>query len=184
MKIELENIKLTTKSTDTQSGATRETRSVYNIKTTERRTLAEHKVPGLAGNLFQDMGREPINISFDGILQGSLAKKNLEQLRKKFKEGKPVQFASDLTGATDVTKVLIEDLIIGDTLGDAARFTYSIVLREYTEAKTSSGGASQQQAFSPSQEKQAEDEVSTVIGEVLKTAKEVGKTAKKVGGFF
>jgi len=174
MKIELENIKLTSKSVNSQSGAIRETRSVYNISTTERRTLVEHKIPGLEGNLFQDMGREPISISFDGVLQGSLAKKNLEQLRKKFKSGKPVQFASDITGATDITKVLIEDLVIGDTLGNSTRFNYSIVLREYSEPKTPSQGASQE-TNAPSQEGQAADEVGKVINEIVNAARIIKK---------
>lgn len=174
MKIELENIKLASKSTSIQSGAVQETRSVYNISTTERRTLVEHKVPGLEGNLFQDLGREPVRISFDGILQGSLAKKNLEQLRKKFRAGKPVQFASDITGATDITKVLIEDLVIGDTLGNSTRFNYSIILREYTEPKSPSQGASQETA-APSQEMQAVDEVGRVINEIVTAAKVIKK---------
>jgi len=180
MKIELENIKLTSRSVNIQSGASRETRSVYNIKTTEKRTLVEHKIPGLEGNIFQDMGREPIRISFDGIFQGPLAKKNLEELRKKFKAGKPVQFASDITGTTDITKVLINDLIIGDTLGDSARFTYSISLIEYLEAKASSGTGRQETPVH-SQEKQAEDSVSKVINQVKEAKKQLKEVQKKAG---
>jgi hypothetical protein len=59
-------------------------------------------------------------------------------------------FNSDISGATDVTKVLIEDLRIEDLPGTVSRYRYSIVLREYKEPPP-------EPEAPPSQDEQAEE---------------------------
>jgi hypothetical protein len=108
-------------------------RTVTNITTTDKRAIVEHEIPGMQGNVFQDMGRDPVRISFDGSFHGKSAKNNLENIRSKFKLGSALPFNSDITGAADVTKVIIEEFRVEETAGIPEMYRYSIVLREYKE---------------------------------------------------
>ncbi len=128
MKIELDNIKLI----DADEKQL-EIKNVSNISTSDKRSMVEHEIPGMEGNVFQNLGRSPVTISFDGALQGKTARSNLEFIRSKFKQGIPLPFNSNISGAADVTKVLIEDLRIEEIAGVMDRYRYSIVLREYKE---------------------------------------------------
>jgi hypothetical protein len=132
MDIELEGIPLN-KTEQNQAGGVLDVRNISNISTSDRREMVEHDIPGMEGNVFQNLGRSPVNISFDGILQGKSAKSNLETIRSKFKQGIPLSFNSNISGAADVTKVLIDDLRITEVGGESNRYSYSIVLMEYKE---------------------------------------------------
>jgi hypothetical protein len=132
MNIELDSIPLIWEERDQKGGVT-DIRNVSNISTSDRRSMVEHEIPGMEGNAFQNLGRAPVKISFEGSLQGRTAKTNLETLRSKFKQGIPLPLNSDISGATDVTKVLIEDLHIQDVPGAVSRYEYSIKLSEYKE---------------------------------------------------
>jgi len=132
MDIELDGIPLN-KTEQNQTGGKLEVRNISNISTSDRREMVEHDIPGMEGNVFQNLGRSPVNISFDGILQGKSVKSILETIRSKFKQGIPLPFNSNISGAADVTKVLIDDLRIMEIGGVSNRYNYSIVLREYKE---------------------------------------------------
>ncbi len=143
MNIELDSIPL-------NKTGVEEIRNVHNINTSDKRTMVEYEIPGMEGNVFQNLGRSPVKISFDGTLQGKTARSNLEVLRSKFKQGMPLPFNSDISGAADVTKVLIEDLSIEEVAGITERYRYSIVLKEYKEPPP-------EPTTPPSQDEKAED---------------------------
>jgi len=132
VNIELDGIPLV-KTEQSQTGGQIEVRNVYNISTTDKRDMIEHKIPGMEGDVFQNLGRSPVEISFDGTFQGKTAKENLEILRTKFKQGTPLPFHSDLSGAADITKVLINDLRIEEVAGVTGSYHYFIVIQEYKE---------------------------------------------------
>jgi hypothetical protein len=132
VNIELDGIPLILVERD-QAGGTTEVRNVSHISTSNRRSLVEHRVLGMEGSLFQDMGRAPVRISFEGSIQGKNAKERLEALRSKFRKGLPVPFSSDISGATDIPKVLMEDLKIEDMAGVEDKYWYTMVLLEYLE---------------------------------------------------
>ena len=171
MNIELDGMPLIQHVRDPETGATKEIRSVYNIDTSERRRIAEHKVPGLEGGILKDLGRELVRISFDGMFYGEVAKDNLERLRSKLKLGKPVPFNADVAGAAEVTQVLIEELSIEDIGGVTNRYKYSIVLREYLEppppskAPPSQGPAAKKAVKTNTDDAQAS--INYITGEVL-----------------
>jgi hypothetical protein len=104
--------------------------AVQNISTEEKRSLIEHKVPGMDGSLFQDMGEAPTSISFEGIMRGEEALSDLEKLRGIFKAGQPVPFTADIATATNVSQVLIENLQVSEEAGRPNYFRYHIALRE------------------------------------------------------
>jgi len=130
MNIELDGIPLFRADTSPQGGQT-EIRNVYNISTTDRRDMIGHKIPGMEGDVFQNLGRSPVVISFDGTFQGKTAKENLEVLRTKFKQGTPLPFNSDISGAADITHVLINDMRIEESADVIGKYHYFMVLQEY-----------------------------------------------------
>jgi hypothetical protein len=107
-----------------------ELRTVQNIATVERRALVEHRVPGMAGSAFQDLGRPSTSIKLEGILFGEESRTGLESLRTKLQAAEPVSFTADIATATDIIDVLIEDLRVVEVAGRPDTFLYQIVLRE------------------------------------------------------
>ena len=130
MNIELDSIPLVRADQSPQGGQT-EIRNVFNISTTDKRDMVGHKIPGMEGDVFQNLGRSPVVISFDGTFQGQGAKENIEVLRTKFKQGTPLPFNSDISGAADITHVLINDMRIEESSKVLGRFHYFMVLQEY-----------------------------------------------------
>jgi hypothetical protein len=154
-----------------QPGTPVDQRTVTNITTTDKRAIVEHEIPGMQGNVFQDMGRDPVRISFDGSFHGKSAKNNLENIRSKFKLGTALPFNSDITGAADVTKVIIEEFRVEETAGIPEMYRYSIVLREYKEpppaptTPPSQEGKAKEWADKTAEEQA--DSINVVTGKVL-----------------
>jgi len=63
------------------------------VESHESRALVEHRVPGLAGNYFQDMGVTPNTIIIAGTKTGDDDRDNfLTGIRKIFNKGEPTTF--------------------------------------------------------------------------------------------
>lgn len=104
------------------------------IESFERRALAEHRVPGLAGSYLQDMGTEANRIVIAGSKTGDEDRdKFLEGIRDLFNKGEAVTFTADINTATELTDVLIEDLQVAEVSGSPDSFRYLITLRKYVE---------------------------------------------------
>lgn len=104
------------------------------IHTHELRRIAEIGVPGLMGDLQQDLGTTSLIVEITGSLVGDDARDDfLNKLREKYRAGDPVSFTADITTATELDQVLIVALDVVEC-NDAARpVRYRIVLREYVE---------------------------------------------------
>jgi len=111
-----------------------EIKGIQNISTFENRALIEHRVPGMAGSLFQDLGTEPTFITIRGSLNYNENRQdvlNLEELRKKFQVGQPVPFVADITTTTSVKEVFIKDIEIRESENWPDYFDYFIELKEH-----------------------------------------------------
>jgi hypothetical protein len=107
---------------------------IENISTTEMRRLAVLPVPGLAGDLHQDLGRGALAVQISGSLYGDEARDEfLKELREKFLAGEPVDFIADIINESELEQVLIVSLALNEKAENADVFRYSIALREYTE---------------------------------------------------
>jgi hypothetical protein len=116
---------------------------VQEISTYDRRTLAEHKPPGMAGSLLQNLGRRPTRLVLWGVFAGPEAQKQIEELDQKFRAAKPVPFTSDIVADAEIELMLIEDLKIQELAGKPERFGYLLTLREFikpVEPATASPG--------------------------------------------
>ncbi|MGR9046372.1 MAG: OmpA family protein, partial [Gammaproteobacteria bacterium] len=108
-----------------------ELRLVQKIEAEDEETLAQHGVPALEGDFLQDQGRRAGRISLTGVMAGEDVADVLNKLREKFRSAEPVPFVADIATATNVGKVLIEELGIRDLAGKPERFEYALTLREF-----------------------------------------------------
>jgi len=106
---------------------------VQEIFTNEQRALAEHKPPGMAGSLLQNMGRRPTRLTLWGVASGLEAKDFIEKLDQKFRAGDAVTFISDILADAEIEHMLIDDLRLQELAGKPERFAYVLSLREYIE---------------------------------------------------
>jgi len=106
---------------------------VQEIRTHDRRALAEHKAPGMAGSYLQNLGRRPALLILWGVATGPGAREFLAKLEAKFRAGQPVPFTADIVTDSKLEKVRVEDLKLDEIAGRPDRFTYVLALREAIE---------------------------------------------------
>ena len=111
---------------------------VQEINTLERRVLAEHKPPGMAGSLLQNLGRRPFRVALWGVAAGTVApgmeaRSFVEQLDDKYRVGNPLPFTADIVADARLEQVVIEDLRVQELAGKPERYAYVLTLREYIE---------------------------------------------------
>lgn len=107
---------------------------IERIITTEARRLAVLPVPGLSGDLHQDLGRGALVVQISGSLWGDEARDAfLKELREKFLAGEAVDFIADITNESELERVLIVSLSLVEQADEADVFHYLIAMREYTE---------------------------------------------------
>jgi hypothetical protein len=106
---------------------------VQEITTLERRVLAEHKPPGMAGSLLQNMGRRPMRLTLWGVATGPDAQSFIDKLDEKFRAGQPVPFTADISADAGIEKMLLDDMRVQDLAGKPERFAYVLTLREFIE---------------------------------------------------
>ena len=111
-----------------------ELEKVQKIEIDEDQVLVEHEIPALEGDFFQGIGRRANRVSLTGVMTGTEAGESLKTLRDKFRNADPVPFVSDITTATRVDQVLIEEMGVRELAGKPERFEYALTLREFIEA--------------------------------------------------
>ena len=83
---------------------------VQEITTYDRRMLAEHKPPGMAGSLLQNLGRRPGSLVLWGVKTGPDALAFIEDLNGKFRTGAPLPFVADIIADAAIAQMIIDDL--------------------------------------------------------------------------
>lgn len=107
---------------------------IERIATLENRRIAVLPVPGLMGDLQQDLGAHSLAVEIQGSLHGDTARDDfLNALRPPFQASDPVSFVADILTATSLDKVLIDALDVEEVNDAATSFRYRVVLREYVE---------------------------------------------------
>jgi hypothetical protein len=104
---------------------------VQEVSTYERRTLAEHKPPGMSGSLLQNLGRRPARLVLWGVASGPDALSFAEKLDDKFRAAKPVPFTADIVKDSEIELMLIEDVKLQEVAGKPERFAYVLSLHEF-----------------------------------------------------
>jgi outer membrane protein OmpA-like peptidoglycan-associated protein len=104
---------------------------VQKIDTDEDQVLVQHGVPALEGDFLQGLGRRAERVTLTGVLTGPESGDGLKTLREKFRAAEPVSFVADIASATQVDKVLIEEMGVRELAGKPERFEYALTLREF-----------------------------------------------------
>ncbi|MCP4215141.1 MAG: hypothetical protein GY765_10810 [bacterium] len=108
-----------------------EIKGIEAITSLENRKLVEHRVPGKTGNVYQDLGSRPTEITISGSLHGDEVRDGfLEEARKRYKSAEPVTFVADITTATEVKHVVVKALHFAEKANDPDQFRYKMVLKE------------------------------------------------------
>lgn len=110
-----------------------ELRSVQDVRADDNRTLVELRAPGKAGSVFQDLGRAPASVVLEGLLVGEGASDTLDRLRSAYQKAAPLSFASDIAVGTDMTEIVIADLLVRQEAGYRERYRYMVKVREHVE---------------------------------------------------
>lgn len=104
------------------------------IESVESRALAEHRVPGLAGDYLQDLGTRPNEILIVGSKHGDDPRDTfLTAIRGIFNRGEPTTFVADILTATDIADVMVTDLNVAEIAGPRPSFRYAITIRKYVK---------------------------------------------------
>ena len=107
---------------------------IESIRAVQTRRLARLGVPGLAGDLHQDLGATSTGIEICGSLHGDERRDEfLEKVQEKLDAGEPATFVADIVTATELEQVLIEELEVTERNDAAGGFRYRLVLRQYVE---------------------------------------------------
>jgi Carboxypeptidase regulatory-like domain/DNA circularisation protein N-terminus len=167
MSIEIDSFPLIKRIQDSQSNKLQELRNVYNISINARRAIVEHRIAGSDTTILQDMGRNPIRVRFEGDLIGEKSKDSLQDLWIKFRQGKPVPFSSDITGITDLTNVLIEELAIQSVGGNPDRYHYFMSLSEYKPPKQATEQDAPDQSEAAQKSVDDQSQIDDIRGKVL-----------------
>jgi hypothetical protein len=114
-----------------KNGAVKEIRSIYALSVYGGRSIVELTIPGSVGNVFQDMGRSPLVVTFEGFLVGPDAMDTLKDIKGKFELQKPVPFSSDVAVINEIEKVIIEKFTVHFEGGINSGVRYSMVLKEF-----------------------------------------------------
>lgn len=107
---------------------------IESIRTVESRRLARIPVPGLLGDLHQDLGSAGLAVEISGSLHGDEARDDLlGEVRDMFRAGDPVAFVADIVAGAELEQVMIEELELEEVNQSAGGFRYRIVVREHVE---------------------------------------------------
>jgi len=110
-----------------------ELEQVQLVETDEDQVVTRHPVPGLEGDFLQELGRRGARLRLAGVLTRPDTQQSLADLRSRFHAGDPVAFVSDISTATLVDDVLIEQMDVRELAGRPSTFEYDFALREFTE---------------------------------------------------
>lgn len=110
-----------------------EIKATQRVEALEARALVGLRVPGQAGGVQQNLGREPVLLVVEGLLFGANATKSVEALRAAYATGDPQPFTGDIAVGVEFTDVIVEDLRLVQVAGTLDRYEAALRLREHTE---------------------------------------------------
>lgn len=151
-------------------GKLSEIRCIRSLSIFGKRQIVELPIPGSVGNVFQDMGRNPITIMLEGDLIGPNAAKALESLNSKFELKKPIKFTTDITPISSITEIVIENLTIHFFKGERLGIRYTMALKECASA-SAGWKKGPGQTPPPGQEANAQREVQLKADKIFQESK-------------
>lgn len=107
---------------------------IERVDLLESRRLARLGVPGLDGDLHQDLGRQSLTVAITGSLSGADRRAEfLEKLQDAFRAGDPLPFVADIVSSSELEDVVITQFQVSETAEWVDAVRYRIVVRQYVE---------------------------------------------------
>lgn len=107
---------------------------VERVELLESRRLARLGVPGLVGDLHQDLGTESLTVAITGSLEGDQRRSDLlTSLQEAFLAGDPLPFVADIAESSELENVVIVSFEVVEARELHGDTHYRIVLRQYVE---------------------------------------------------
>src|SRR6476620_1684838 len=107
---------------------------VERVELLESRRLSRLGVPGLVGDLHQDLGAQSLTVAITGSLDGDQRRSDLlTSLQEAFLAGDPLPFVADIVESSELENVVIVSFEVVETRDRHGETHYRIVLRQYVE---------------------------------------------------
>ena len=107
---------------------------IERLELVQSRRHARLGVPGLVGDLHQDLGAESLTVAITGSLSGDERRSGfLERLQELFQAGDPVPFVADIVESSELEDVLVVGFEVVETSEWVDAVRYRILLRQYVE---------------------------------------------------
>jgi hypothetical protein len=108
--------------------------SVERVELVESRRLARLGVPGLVGDLHQDLGTQSLTVAISGSLHGDERRSDLlTKLQEAFLAGEPLPFVADIVESSELEDVVIVSFEVVESADRHGDTHYRILLRQYVE---------------------------------------------------
>lgn len=104
---------------------------IHKVATMEVADYASHRIPGLNGNVVQNMGRESVRLQIEGIFYGNEATDNLESLRDVYKAREPVDFLAEIVGQAYFSQVIIERFEVEQAAILPDQYSFLLTIAEF-----------------------------------------------------
>lgn len=104
---------------------------VHRVEALEQAGLVYHRVPGLEGNVAQDLGRDSVRLAIEGIFYGPTAFEDLESLREMHQAREPVDFLAELIGEAYFSEVTLERLEVRQDADRPDQISFALTVAEY-----------------------------------------------------
>lgn len=107
---------------------------VERVELVESRRLARLGVPGLVGDLHQDLGTRSLTVAVTGSLSGDDRRSAmLTALQEAFLAGEPLPFVADIVESSELEEVVIVSFEVVEGRDWGGDTWYRVLLRQYVE---------------------------------------------------
>ena len=104
---------------------------IHRIATLEQADFVNHRIPGLEGNVVQDVGRDSVRLQIEGIFYSQTAQADMEGLREIYKAREPVDFLAEIVGQAYFAQVILERFEVVQRAHEPDQFSFLLVVAEY-----------------------------------------------------
>jgi hypothetical protein len=106
---------------------------ITGIRTLEQTGFVRYAVPGMEGELTQNLGRPSVRLQIQGIHYGPNAAEGLEELRKMHFNKDPVEFLADVIGRSFFALVVLNRFEVVQEAGAPDQYSFLLEIVEYKE---------------------------------------------------
>lgn len=108
-------------------------RKISRINSLEQAGFVRHRIPGLEGELAQNLGRPSVRLEIEGIHYGPDAQEGLDSLRKMHVEKEPVEFLADIIGKAYFALVILDRFEVIQDAQAPDQYSYLLEIVEYVK---------------------------------------------------